>query len=169
MLLETKPPRLVPAKRPLLYSAGLDRNDHPRSGPMKTELIPSAYEFSYAGGRWTEHSPPVINPPRGKARKGQIYILADVDGRYANQTAERLRVLTADAFYRDPSGSLTSALVRAIQQANEELYDENERSIRSDRQYATICCMVIRGNDAFFAMAGRGLAYIIKPERGERF
>lgn len=127
------------------------------------------YEFAYADGRWSDRPSAPVTPPRGKARKGQLFVLADVDGKDASETAEQIRADVGDSFYRDPSGSLTSALVRAIQRVNQDLFAENERSIRSDRQYATLCCAVFRDGEAYFALAGRGLGYLIRIDRGERF
>ena len=169
MLLERKAPHLVPVRRPLVYSAGPERIDIPRSEFVSTESPLVVREFAYVNGRWNERPVSPIPPPRGKARKGQLYVLADVDGKAADAVADRLRQATADAFYRDPSGSLTSALVRAIRQASDDLYGENQRSIRSDRHYATLCCAVFRDSDAFFAMAGAGLGYLISSDHGERF
>ncbi|HVC32359.1 MAG TPA: hypothetical protein VNL16_02495 [Chloroflexota bacterium] len=136
---------------------------------MNASLPAFLYEFAYADGRWADQIVSPIPTPRGRARKGQIFVLVDVDGRESPEVAERLGSAVADNFYRDPSGSLTSALVRSIQRVNLELHAENERSIRSERHYATLCCAVFRDDDAYFALAGRGLGYLIRSDHGERF
>ncbi|MGH2461811.1 MAG: hypothetical protein ACRDIY_23395, partial [Chloroflexota bacterium] len=136
---------------------------------MNGSTLPRVYEFSYASGRWSDRPSAPINPPRGKTRKGQLYVMVDVEGGDAPATADRLREDVARLFFRDPSGSLTSALVRAIQVVNQELFAENERSLRPEREFATICCAVFRDGDAYFALAGRGLGYLVRADRGERF
>ncbi len=145
-----------------------------RSAPAAPDLANGgatvwAREFQYANGRWNERPATVAPAPRRKGRKGQLYVLADAEGRWSSEIADEVRDAVADYFYGDASGSLTSALVRAIQTVNQELFEENERSIRAERHYATVCCVVLRGDDVYFALAGRGLSYLIRSDAGERF
>lgn len=170
MVMTSERTHLVPSKPPLVYSTTPDPADRPRRSELVDADTPTLFrEFTYAGGRWTDRSLAPPTAPRGKARMGQIYVLADVEGPDSDATVEYLRQAVADNFYRDTSRSLTSALVRAIQQANQGLYAENERAVRAERQHATICCVVFRGDDAYFALAGHGLSYLIRTDHGERF
>jgi hypothetical protein len=106
--------------------------------------------------------------PRGKARKGQIVALVDVGGRGRGPAAERLRQRMVDSFYRHPATSLTSALVRSLQQINEDLYAENENSIRAERTHATLACAVLRDGEVYFAIVGRALAFLVSEDGVER-
>lgn len=135
---------------------------------MNEDVLPLVLELVYADGQVSEHSVAPVIPPRRKERKGQIYVMLDVDGRAPSSFVEQLRKGVVDAFYKDPSGSLTSSLVRAIRRVNEDLYSENERSIRSDRCYATLCCLVLRGDDAYFALVGRAVCYLVHSSASER-
>jgi hypothetical protein len=170
MLTTSRRPDLASGRWSLLYAARPDQRDQPeRRGHENTDVRRVVREFAFVDGHWSDRPVVTAPPPRGKARKGQIYVLAEVEGEDASETAERLQEAVADYFYRDPSGSLTSALVRAIQTVNEDLFAENEESIDTDQRYATLCCAVFRGDDVYFALAGRGLGYLIRTDRGERF
>jgi hypothetical protein len=131
--------------------------------------LPIAREFIYLPPRWSEREVVPIAPPRGRERRGHLYVLIEVEGNEAEETAVRLRSLLANAFYRDPAGSITAGLVRAVQRVNEALFAENEHALLSHQRYATLCCLVLRGEDAYFALAGRALTYIIRPDGGESF
>ncbi|HVB96259.1 MAG TPA: hypothetical protein VNG11_00870, partial [Chloroflexota bacterium] len=136
---------------------------------MKEDSPQLSLEFAYTNGNVVERRLSPIAVPRGKQRKGQIYILIGTEGPSGDGFVQSLRKQIADAFYRDPSGSLTSSLVRAIQRANEGLFVENERAIRTDRQHATVVCVVLRGDDAYFALVGRAVAFLVRSDRCERF
>ncbi len=135
---------------------------------MDVTALTRSHEFWYQGGRLDEVAfvPPPI--PRGKTSKGCLFVLLDVDGKASEATAEWARQALIDAYYRDPSGSVTSALRRAIEQVNDELFRENERSIRPERHYATLACSVVRGDDLFLALVGRAVGYVAQNERCER-
>ena len=170
MVIATRQEKVVSTKRSLVYSVGPNPTREPERYESLNGVTPyRVYEFSYAAGRWSDRPSAPIDPPRGKARKGRIYVVVDVEGNPSSPTTDRLRGDVADHFYRDSSGSLTSALVRAVQKVNQDLFAENERSISSEREYATICCAVFRDGEAYFALAGRGLGYLIRTDHGERF
>ncbi|HUX86176.1 MAG TPA: hypothetical protein VMW65_04165, partial [Chloroflexota bacterium] len=136
---------------------------------VKQYLPQLTMEFAYTDGHVAERRLPLIAVPRGKQRKGQIYVLIGTEGPAGDSFVEYLRKQIADFFYRDPSRSLTSSLVRAIQRTNEELFADNERAIRTDRQYATVVCVVLRGEDAYFALVGRAAAFLVCSNACERF
>jgi hypothetical protein len=125
-------------------------------------------EFLYANGRVAESTPPHIPAPRGKRSKARLYVLANVDSNPASPTAKSLRKALTEAFYRDATGSLTSTLRRVIQGLNDQIYHENERSIRTERCYATIVCAAVRDDDVFLAAVGRALCYVVRPHACER-
>src|SRR5207253_1616454 len=73
-----------------------------------------------------------------------------------------------DAYYKDPSGSLTSALRRLLQDVNESVYAENDRSMPSDRSYASIGCAVFRDDDIYVAIVGSVLCFGVAGTAFER-
>ncbi|HEX5414490.1 MAG TPA: hypothetical protein VFZ25_02415, partial [Chloroflexota bacterium] len=110
-------------------------------------------------------------PARGRDRKGALYVLVDIEGT-AEGTAggtlvEQIRQSLVTTFYHD-AGSVTSSLLRAIRRVNESLYEENERSIRSERRYATIIAAVARDTDLYFAIVGPARAYLVDGGPTER-
>ncbi len=152
----------------ILAEAGESRSPRAKVS-VKEEVSSLALEFDYTDGHLDQRRLLPLPPPRGKQRKGEIYVLVGTEGPSGDRFGERLRKQLADAFYKDPSGSLTSSLVRAIRRVNDELFAENDRTIRTDRRYATVVCAVRRGDDVYFALVGRALAFLVRPEGCERF
>jgi hypothetical protein len=76
--------------------------------------------------------------------------------------------MVTDHFYRNRSGSLTLALQRAVQNANEALYRENQQSVLAERQLASLACVVIRDEDVFIALVGRAVGFVVHSGHGER-
>jgi len=129
--------------------------------------LPEIVEFVASGGGYSQRKLTPLSSSKGRDRKGILYVLVDVEAGAGNDSGDEIRDTLADTFYHD-SGSVTSSLLRAIRQINETLYEENERSIRSERQYATVVAAVVRDSDMYFAVVGSGRAYLIDEGSTER-
>jgi hypothetical protein len=127
------------------------------------------HDFTYATGRMTESVPTGDGARRGRLFKGRVHLIVDADGSALGPTAAKLREAFVDFFHRDASGSITSTLRRAMQHLNELLLEENRRSVRAERSYATVACAVVRAADVYFAVAGRAFCYAVGPTGCERF
>ena len=124
-------------------------------------------EYLFALGQLTETALPVASPPRGKDAKGQLIVFVDVDPAADERASERLRSRLVALYYKDPAGSLTSTLRRSIQKLNEEMYRENQSSVRSERRFASVACAVVRGDDLYLALVGDTSGYIGVKQRIE--
>src|SRR5439155_18500302 len=82
--------------------------------------------------------------------------------------AERLRARLSVAYYRYSSSSPTSALIRAIQQVNAQVYVENERAADADRISASVACVVVGEADAYFAFVGDTVGFALGPWSQDR-
>ncbi|HEX5416885.1 MAG TPA: hypothetical protein VFZ25_14575 [Chloroflexota bacterium] len=133
--------------------------------------MPHVVEFIASGKEFAERKAAPTLPARGRDRKGALYVLVDIEGT-AEGTAggtlvEQIRQSLVTSFYQD-AGSVTSSLLRAIRRVNESLYEENDRSIRAERRYATIIAAVVRDTDLYFAIVGPARAYLVDGGPTER-
>lgn len=128
--------------------------------------MPHVVEFVSSGTQFSERKATPALPARGRDRKGALYALVDVEGSPGG-LVEQIRQSLSATFYQDV-GSVTSSLLRAIRRVNESLFEENERSIRSERRYATIVAAVVRDTDLYFAIVGPARAYLIDDGPTER-
>jgi hypothetical protein len=124
-----------------------------------------------SGMRQTSSDMVLVAEPAGlfapEARKGQLYIVAEVDqdvarGRDACQLVSRtIRKL----FYEDSSYSVTSALRKAISAANKTLYEHNFSVAAAKRAVVGVTCAVVKGNDVYIAQILPAQAYVLAGDK----
>jgi len=98
------------------------------------------------------------------ARKGWLYLVADgMGGHAAGKTASELAVQRiAHAYFHDPSPNVGESLVRAIQQANAEIYERSATHADEAGMGTTVVALVIRGSQATIASVGDSRAYRLR-------
>src|SRR6185437_5460359 len=121
---------------PGLFSSDILPGKSPKQEYQVDASLPHVVEFVSSGTEFSERKATPVLPARGRDRKGALYALVDVEGS-SSGLVEQIRQSLSATFYQDV-GSVTSSLLRAIRRVNESLFDENERSIRAERRYATI-------------------------------
>lgn len=100
-------------------------------------------------------------------KKGNIYIVADgVGGHNAGEVASRMAVdIVSQRYYEDESPNVRASLVRAIQEANRQIF-ERAQSVRSETGMgSTIVAAAIRGHELHIAHAGDSRAYLVRQGR----
>lgn len=70
--------------------------------------------------------------------------------------------------YSEDTLSITGALQRSLRAAHDHLIDWNRRSLREHRVAAGASCLAVRGQVAYLAQAGPGLAYYFSQGRLQR-
>lgn len=137
----------------------------------RSDATPSSVAIDFAGGHISTEDSAPLPAPRGKGGKGQMFVLIDPERARAGGV-ERWERRLAETFFRHPSTSLTSALLRAIQELNESIFEENEEgssgAFGADGSRASLGCVVIRNDEAFFALVGRTVAYLAGPDDCDR-
>ncbi|MBC8493081.1 MAG: Stp1/IreP family PP2C-type Ser/Thr phosphatase, partial [Chloroflexi bacterium] len=102
-------------------------------------------------------------------KKGNLYIVADgVGGHNAGEVASRMAVdIVSQRYYEDESPNVRFSLLRAIQEANRQIF-ERAQSVRSETGMgSTIVAAVIRGHELHVAHAGDSRAYLVREGRIE--
>lgn len=108
--------------------------------------------------------PPPGLDPRQVEHKGQLHMIADgMGGEAGGQEASQLAIRTLiSEYYQDPQPDLTQSLWRAIQSANQAVYQEARRSPERSRMGTTVTAAVIRGEDLVIGQVGDSRAYLIR-------
>jgi hypothetical protein len=125
-------------------------------------------EYVFQSGQLAVSTGAVTPPPRGKSGKGQLFVLVDADPAGDPAAIDGVRARLAASYYGDRSGSLTSALRRAIQKVNEEVHAANRSTIASERLTAQVACAVLRDDDLYLALVGDVAVYVGREQGIER-
>ena len=109
-------------------------------------------------------------PPTTKSTKGNFYVLVEIMGNPpgADQLAEKLAGLIQKT-YAGTHGSTTTALRTALRAANQFLLNENLKSAYEAQRDSSVCCLVLRGQDAYIARSGPIAVYHIRDRQWNRF
>jgi len=111
---------------------------------------------------WLGHYIPSDTATR--AAKGSLFVVADgMGGRPAGHVASRLAVQTLlQAYYRDSSRDIAHSLVRAVRQANAQLYTYGAYYPAYRGMATTIVAAVVRGHELVVAHVGDSRAYLVR-------
>jgi len=138
-----------------------------------TQQRPKIGYIKLIQGRWSEDARDLavadVPPARGRAG-GTLYILVELSGdlQGREELAERL-VTEARRAYLASAGSFTLGLRRAIEAANASLFQANLQTMRDERRYGGISCVVVSGSDAYVGQAGPAVVYALHAEEFHRF
>lgn len=103
------------------------------------------------------------NPFGPEARKGRLYIVAEIQNDLAKSrdSCQHAATMVRKAFYDDPSLSITASLRAAARSANKALHQKNFHLDVQQRTYIGLTCAVIKGNDLFVAQIAPAQMYIL--------
>lgn len=138
-----------------------------------TQQRPKIGYIKLIQGRWSEDARDLamadVPPARGRAG-GTLYILVELSGdlQGREELAERL-VTEARRAYLASAGSFTLGLRHAIEAANASLFQANLQTMRDERRYGGISCVVVSGSDAYIGQAGPAVVYVLQAEELRRF
>jgi len=109
-------------------------------------------------------------PPTSKSTKGNFYVLVEIMGNPpgADQLADKLTDIIQKT-YATTHGTTTTALRTALRAANQFLLNENLKSAYEAQRDGSVCCLVLRGQDAYIARSGPTAAYHIRGNLWTRF
>ena len=93
-----------------------------------------------------------------RTTKGSLLVLVDAQGPKLAALGPRFREVVFQAYYRDPSLSITSSMVRAIRRARNELLTLCSEAESHD---LGISCLVFKGDDVYLAQSGPSMAFIV--------
>src|SRR5262247_1278876 len=101
---------------------------------MTAEITTIIDQLSINQGKWRTHAPNqvAVREPKSAdapgAGKGDLFIVTEIQGDVADRDSleQRLAHLIRDSYYLS-SGSITASLRRAIQTANDRLYQRNRK------------------------------------------
>lgn len=124
-------------------------------------------EVAALDGKWRElplESAGRRSSRRARSAKGELFLYVQTTGSDDAALAAEVSQRIAELYYADPARSVTTSLTRALAAVNEELHRANSQVESVDRRYADASCLVLRGEEAYFALVGGGLAYVVTPE-----
>jgi len=100
------------------------------------------------------------HPPGSRRRSGRALrpSFEPASPASAEFTSQLVDVI-ARLYHKDPL-SLTGALVRSLRGAHDHLVEWNRNSLKEHRVGAGVSCLALRGNNAYLAQAGGGIAYV---------
>lgn len=119
--------------------------------------------YAIVDGAVQEHGPWLVERRRTRDDASvRLVVLAEpADARSAAFCAE-VAAAVAELFARE-SLSVTGGILRALQQAHENLAEWNRRSLREHRVAVGVTCVAVRGMEATIAQVGPGVVYIGSP------
>lgn len=95
-------------------------------------------------------------PQNGHDRQGALFVLAEVQGRLNNTDLieKRLTILARDTYYNHAHASITAGLRRALDTANQWLFQHNATHPPEKQVIAGLVAVVLHNDDLFMAQAG---------------
>ncbi len=145
---------------------------------MKSVLQAEVSAFRFAGGVSREDAGHVWMPARQfsipeRSIKGELFIFVDMPDSAGQAVQLRQQVIqTIRKTYQQTHGTITTSLRAAMLAANQLLLGQNLQSGYESQHDASVCCLVLRDQEAIIARAGpiavyhlRGSAWKRYPER----
>ncbi len=134
---------------------------------MQNEFWLQASFVSSVGRRTVNEDSALTYVPRDAwtlAHKGALFAVADgIGGHNAGQVASRLALQTmVNAFYSDPSTEIQSSLERAIQTANEQVWQRAASRVEWRGMGTTLLAVIVRGNQVYVGNVGDSRAYLLR-------
>lgn len=137
-----------------------------------TRLKTSSGQFGLIGGICRATSDCILaeepSPISPTARwKGSLYVLAEpvAERGRGHQAASQAIKEISEAYYACTSTSVTTCLARAIQKANESLFEHNMEVSGHEKVTVGVTCAVVRGKEAFLAQVLPGQIYVVHGGR----
>ena len=136
------------------------------SAGAPSELETETAYGARVGGAWTGAAPNVaVFPPRsvGPADRGLLAVAVDLAGAEEGRgDLARLMVQASRTAYFNATGTITMGLRRAVEAANEVLYQANVTTLREMRRHAGISVAALVGADLYLGQAGPSLIYVVQ-------
>ena len=136
------------------------------SASVPSELETETAYGARVGGAWTGSASNVaIFPPRsvGPADRGLLAVAIDLAGAEEGRAdLSRLMVQAARTAYYNATGTITMGLRRAVEAANEVLYQANVTTLREMRRHAGMGVAALVGADLYLGQAGPSLIYVVQ-------
>ncbi len=100
-------------------------------------------------------------PQTRHSRQGALFVLAEVQGRLNNTDLieKRLTILARDTYYNHSQVSITAGLRRAMETANQWLFQHNATHPPEKQVIAGLVAVVLHNDDLFVAQAGPAAVY----------
>ncbi len=128
---------------------------------MTAEIKTIVSQLNLAGGTWRDDAPNqvAVREPQSAdvpgVGKGDLFVLVEVHGAVNNQeTVEQQLAQTIRDSYYLARGAVTASLRRALQAANDQLYQHNQKTRTNKQVSASVVAVVMRNEEAFIAQIG---------------
>ncbi len=113
-------------------------------------------------------------PPAAIQRKGNLYIIAEIEGATPNLVdpgghqrateatlCRETQMTVMQEFYNfNPNATITSALRHALQVANQQVFNRNSAMLPPDRRGVGLSCALVRGQEVFLAQVAPTQAFL---------
>jgi hypothetical protein len=142
---------------------------------MKSELQAEVSAFRFAGGVSREDASHVWMPARQltipeRSIKGQLFIFVDMPDSAGEASQLRQQVIqTIRKTYLQTHGTITTSLRTAMLAANQLLLTQNLQSGYESQHDASVCCLVLRDQEALIARAGPIAVYHLRGTAWKRY
>lgn len=142
---------------------------------MKSELQAEVSAFRFAGGVSREDAGHVWMPARQltipeRSIKGQLFIFVDMPDSAGEASQLRQQVIqTIRKTYLQTHGTITTSLRSAMLAANQLLLTQNLQSGYESQHDASVCCLVLRDQEALIARAGPIAVYHLRGTAWKRY
>jgi hypothetical protein len=142
---------------------------------MKSVLQAEVSAFRFAGGVSREDASHVWMPARQltipeRSIKGQLFIFVDMPDSAGEASQLRQQVIqTIRKTYLQTHGTITTSLRTAMLAANQLLLTQNLQSGYESQHDASVCCLVLRDQEALIARAGPIAVYHLRGTAWKRY
>ena len=142
---------------------------------MKSVLQAEVSAFRFAGGVSREDASHVWMPARQltipeRSIKGQLFIFVDMPDSAGEASQLRQQVIqTIRKTYLQTHGTITTSLRSAMLAANQLLLTQNLQSGYESQHDASVCCLVLRDQEALIARAGPIAVYHLRGTAWKRY
>ncbi|MBC7240884.1 MAG: hypothetical protein H5T60_00355 [Anaerolineae bacterium] len=142
---------------------------------MKSMLQAEVSAFRFAGGVSREDAGHVWMPARQltipeRSIKGQLLIFVDLPDSVGEVSQLRQQVIqTIRKTYLQTHGTITTSLRSAMLAANQLLLTQNLQSGYESQHDASVCCLVLRDQEALIARAGPIAVYHLRGTAWKRY
>lgn len=143
---------------------------------MTAEIKTVVGHLYLVNGAWRSEAPNqvAVREPQAAnvpgAGKGDLFILTEVRGPVSKPDLleQQLAQTIRDAYYL-ARGSVTTSLRRALQAANEQLYQHNRKADPGKKIIAGAAVLVVQDEEAFFAQVGPAAVFAVLSDLMRRY
>ena len=124
--------------------------------------------YALVAGDVREHGPWLVERERRRDDESvRLLVLAEPLDERSAEFCHEVADAVSELFSRE-SLSMTGGLLRALQQAHDNLAEWNRRSLREHQVAVGLTCVAIRDGEATIAQAGPGIVYVSGAAGAER-